>query len=143
MSKENLFAKAIAGRKKESVEATDTTENTEPSQVLEQPDAAVGRTEPKPSLVKPDPSTQKRGRGRPATGKRSNDDWIGRTYYIQRDTDLDIEDELLKLKRQGIEVDKSELVDLLLSAWVKWQQGENIEIQISEITPRRKSKPQN
>jgi hypothetical protein len=30
------------------------------------------------------------------------------------------------------------LVDLLLGAWVKWQQGENIEIRLSEITPRRK-----
>ncbi len=78
-------------------------------------------------------------RGRPATGKRSDDAWIGRTYYVKRETDLDVEDALLKLKRQGIEVDKSELVDLLLAAWIKWQQGENIEIYLSEITPRRKS----
>lgn len=77
-------------------------------------------------------------RGRPATGKRSDDAWIGRTYYVKRETDLDVEDALLKLKRQGIEVDKSELVDLILAAWVKRQQGENIEIYLSEITPRRK-----
>jgi hypothetical protein len=32
------------------------------------------------------------------------------------------------------------LVDLLLGAWVKWQQGENIEIRLSEITPRRKGR---
>jgi hypothetical protein len=31
-------------------------------------------------------------------------------------------------------------VDLLLGAWVKWQQGENIEIRLSEITPRRKGR---
>ena len=45
-------------------------------------------------------------RGRPATGKRSDPDWIGRTYYIRRETDLDIEGELLQLRRQGIEMDK-------------------------------------
>jgi hypothetical protein len=44
---------------------------------------------------------------------------------VKRETDLDVEDELLKLKRSGVDVDKSELVDLLLGAWVKWQQGEN------------------
>jgi hypothetical protein len=79
-------------------------------------------------------------RGRPATGKRSDDAWIGRTYYVKRETDLDVEEELLKLKRQGIEVDKSELVDLLMAAWVKRQQGENIDLLLDEITPRRKSK---
>lgn len=142
MSKENLFAKAIANRKKtEPIEPSDTIEIAESMQVTAQTDAPI-----EPILshsfqppAQTEQTSQKRGRGRPATGKRSNDGWIGRTYYIQRDTDLDVEDELLKLKRQGIEVDKSELVDLLLSAWVKWRQGENIEIQISEITPRRKS----
>ena len=67
-----------------------------------------------------------RKRGRPATGKRSDDAWIGRTYYVKRSTDLDVEEELLKLKRRGVEIDKSELVDFLMSVWVKWQQGENI-----------------
>ena len=77
-------------------------------------------------------------RGRPATGKRSDPNWIGRTYYIRKETDFDIEDELVKLKRAGINLDKSELVDFLLGAWVKWRKGENIEIQMSEISPRRK-----
>jgi hypothetical protein len=81
-------------------------------------------------------STKKRGR--PATGKRSDPEWIGRTYYIRQETDFDVEDELIKLKRAGINLDKSELVDFLLAAWVKWRKGENIDIQISEITPRRK-----
>lgn len=77
-------------------------------------------------------------RGRPATGKRSDPDWIGRTYYIRKETDFDIEDELVKLKRAGVSLDKSELVDFLLGAWVKWRNGENIDIQMSEISPRRK-----
>jgi hypothetical protein len=29
-------------------------------------------------------------------------------------------------------------VDFLLAAWVNWRKGEKIEIQMSEITPRRK-----
>jgi hypothetical protein len=77
-------------------------------------------------------------RGRPATGKRSDPDWIGRTYYIRKETDFDVEDELVKLKRAGINLDKSELVDFLLAAWVQWRNGENIDIQLSEISPRRK-----
>ncbi|MBD1865691.1 MULTISPECIES: hypothetical protein [Trichocoleus] len=96
---------------------------------------------PSPPQVAPlpqaQPQTEPRKRGRPATGKRSDDAWIGRTFYVQRENDLDVEDELLKLKRQGIEIDKSELVDALLGAWVKWRQGENIEIHLDEITPRR------
>lgn len=84
----------------------------------------------------PQPPTEPRKRGRPATGKRSDPGWIGRTFYVQKETDLDIEDALLKLKRQGIEVDKSELVDALLAAWLKWQQGENIDSLLGEISPR-------
>ena len=123
--KDNPFAKAVKEHKK----AVDDTELT-----VAPLEASDPVTLPKePIAVEPE-----RKRGRPATGKRSNDAWIGRTYYVKRETDLDVEDELLKLKRSGVDVDKSELVDLLLSAWVKWQQGENIEIRLSEITPRRK-----
>lgn len=83
--------------------------------------------------------TPQRKRGRPATGKRSAG-WIGRTYYVKQETDLDVEEWLLKLKRQGINVDKSELVEMLLSAWVKWQQGENLELNLVEISPIQKGK---
>lgn len=72
-------------------------------------------------------------RGRPATGKRSNPEWVGRTYYIQRKTDLDIEGELFQLKRQGIEIDKSELVDHLLSAWAECRKSGHSKLQISAI----------
>lgn len=84
----------------------------------------------------PTTETQPKKRGRPATGKRSDPEWIGRTYYIRRETDLDVEDELLKLKRSGVELDKSELVDALLTIYVKWRKGENIENQLDEISPR-------
>ena len=91
---------------------------------------------PSPPTIAP---PQAKKRGRPATGKRSDEAWIGRTYYVQRETDLDVEDNLLKLKRQGIEIDKSELVDFLLASWTKWQQGENIDILLDEFTPRQKA----
>jgi hypothetical protein len=88
--------------------------------------------------VTPPSTPEPKRRGRPATGKRSDPNWIGRTYYIRKETDLDVEDELLRLKRQGIELDKSELVEELLKAWVRWRSGENSEILLSEISPRRK-----
>ncbi len=105
--------------------------------------AAIGNRNKQPA-VKPEqpagqPETQPKKRGRPATGKRSDDEWIGRTFYVKRETDLDVEMQLLQLKRQGVDIDKSELVEILLTAWVKWQQGENLEIQLSEISPIQKS----
>jgi len=88
---------------------------------------------PTPQLAtQSQPETRKRGR--PATGKRSDDAWIGRTYYVKRSTDLDVEEELLKLKRRSVEIDKSELVDFLMAVWVKRQQGENIDLLIDEFT---------
>lgn len=79
-----------------------------------------------------------RKRGRPATGKRSNASWIGRTYYVRREVDLNVEEELFQLKRQGIEVDKSELVDFLLETWVKFRKGEISKFPNGGIPPIQK-----
>ena len=57
-------------------------------------------------VVSDSASPEPKKRGRPAIGKRSDPKWIGRTYYIRKETDLDVEDELLRLKRRGIELDK-------------------------------------
>lgn len=122
MTKENPFAKAIASRYQE----------VEPSQPT--PSETVAASASQTTLTTETVAPKKRGR--PATGKRSDDAWLGRTYYIKRETDLDVEDRLLQLKRSGIEIDKSELVDFLLAAWVKFQNGENPNFHISEITPR-------
>lgn len=89
---------------------------------------------PEPRVKKSTPPKSKPKRGRPATGKRSDPDWIGRTYYIQKETDLDVQDALLKLKREGQEVDKSELVDFLLGEWVKSQQGGKATFRIGKNT---------
>jgi hypothetical protein len=105
--------------------------------VRERKDAQAGAPKSEYPATPPDTPEPKR-RGRPATGKRSDPNWIGRTYYIRKETDLDVEDELLQLKRQGIELDKSELVEELLNAWVKWRQGEDSNFLLSEVSPWRK-----
>ena len=126
--KENPYKKAIASR----MQAEDVPAG--------EGEAKVEESKPPAPAQMPTTKSEPKKRGRPATGKRSDSAWIGRTYYVKRETDLDVEEALLQLQRQGIEIDKSELVNLLLSAWVKWQKGENMETYISEITPRRKIK---
>jgi len=126
VSKDNPFRKAIANRQQSESDAPDSILNLEP--------------EPAPLPIQNPTPPEPKKRGRPATGKRSDNAWIGRTFYIQRETDLDAETELLSLKRQGIELDKSELVDQLLSAWVQWRKGENIDSLLPGIPPIQKSK---
>lgn len=126
MSKDNPFRKAIANRQQPEPDAPDSILNLQP--------------EPAPLPIQTPTPPEPKKRGRPATGKRSDNAWIGRTFYIQRETDLDAETELLSLKRQGIELDKSELVDKLLSAWVQWRKGENIDSLLPGISPIQKSK---
>ncbi|BAY95907.1 MULTISPECIES: hypothetical protein [unclassified Tolypothrix] len=130
MSKPSPFKKLFETKEESQIEPEQPTEATTESNVTQTP------TLPPPAPTQKEP----RKRGRPATGKRSDDAWIGRTYYVKRSTDLDVEEELLKLKRRGVEIDKSELVDFLMAVWVKWQQGENIDLLIDEFTPRRNSK---
>lgn len=126
MSKDNPFRKAIANRQQSEPDSPDSILNLQP--------------EPAPLPIQNPTPPEPKKRGRPATGKRSDDAWIGRTFYIQRETDLDAETELLSLKRQGIELDKSELVDQLLCAWVQWRKGENIDSLLPGIPPIQKSK---
>lgn len=79
-------------------------------------------------------------RGRPATGKRSDDGWIGRAFYVEESTDIDLEAEINQLRREGIKLDKSDLVNACLVAWLKWRKGEKSDLCLGEISPRRKSK---
>lgn len=109
----------------------------EPQPGTEQSPEPTAKNDSELPAQQPTQKPQARKRGRPATGKRSDDAWIGRTYYVKRETDLDVEEELLKLRRQGIDIDKSELVDFLMAAWMKWRKGENIDFLIDEFSPRR------
>lgn len=119
---------------KTKAKAKSSTKKTTPKPTPEKkpPEVAIAKQD---SDIAEEPTKK---RGRPATGKRSDPDWIGRTYYIRKEIDFDVEDELVKLKRAGVNLDKSELVDFLLAAWVQWRNGENVNIQLSEISPRRK-----
>ncbi|WP_448270524.1 hypothetical protein [Nostoc sp. DSM 114159] len=128
--KPSPFKKLFQTKDEPQLEPELSTEATTESNVRQIP------TPQKTAPIQEEP----RKRGRPATGKRSDDAWIGRTYYVKRSTDLDVEEELLKLKRRGVEIDKSELVDFLMAVWVKYQQGENIDLLIDEFTPWRNSK---
>ncbi len=77
---------------------------------------------------------------RPPVGKQRNPYWRSQSYYyyyIQGETELDVASELLELRREGLEIDKSDLADALLAAWVRWRQGEDIEPHLLEISPRR------
>jgi hypothetical protein len=65
-----------------------------------------------------------RKKGRPAKGKRSDGDWAGRTYYVRYTTDTKLEKALWKLRRAGLDVDKSDLTDALLNAWAQVELGE-------------------
>jgi hypothetical protein len=144
----NMFKKLAEGRLKSTPAKTE--EESKPVPESNPPEKAQKTaSEASPEKELPEPAIAKlvediaseelnKKRGRPATGKRSDPDWIGRTYYIRKENDFDVEDELVKLKRAGINLDKSELVDFLLAAWVRWRNGENIDIQMSEISPRRK-----
>jgi hypothetical protein len=92
---------------------------------------------PKPKPKNPNPPGQ---RGRPATGKRSNVDWQGRTFYIRKRTDDVLTSALFKLKRSGIALDKSELVDALLEAWAEITLEDISDFQIGEIVEKRLKK---
>jgi hypothetical protein len=78
----------------------------------------------------PDP---KRGRGRPSNGKRSNQGWASRTFYIRKATDDRLQSAIFSLRRSGIEVDKSQLADALLNAWAAVELGEVEDFHIGEM----------
>lgn len=95
--------------------------------------------EPTPPLSPPQPAAKaKKKLGRPATGKRSDAGWISRAFYIEESTDIDIEGELNKLRREGVKMDKSELVNSCLIAWLKWRQGESASKSLGSISSMRK-----
>ena len=144
----DMFKKLAQNRLKstQAKEETKTQEETKPQKETKTkakvkksaekiPQEQTSEEKPAEAEIAPEPTKK---RGRPATGKRSDPNWIGRTFYIRKETDLDIEDELIKLKRAGINLDKSSLVDFLLDAWLKWRKGDNIDFYISEISPRQK-----
>jgi hypothetical protein len=69
--------------------------------------------------------------------KRQDPEWFTRTYYCKRSTDMEVEEELLALKRQGVEMDKSDLVEALLSSWVEYRRGMAPAAAWKRVSPKR------
>lgn len=77
-----------------------------------QPEAAL-------EMVQPAAFTDEeagRGRGRPATGKRSNPDWKLYSHYLKRKTHRAA---VAKLQADDDERDLSDVLDELLEIWAK------------------------
>jgi hypothetical protein len=117
----------------------DTNEDSTSSTETEAPRPPGRPGRPRRKFPKPkNPNNGKRGR--PATGKRSNIDWYGRTFYIRKQTDDQLEDALFQLKRSGTEIDKSDLVDALLAAWSEVTLGVISDFQIGKTVKNRLKK---
>lgn len=87
------------------------------SSVLEEPITAVAQDEPREVRAKPAPAR----RGRPA-GKRSNQESVQVTAYIQADTHYATKIALLtNSRRGGPKKDFSDLVQELLAKWLEVQ----------------------
>lgn len=79
-----------------------------------EPPEAAAEVMPPPSPA-PAKAVPAKKRGRPS-GKRSDAEYVQTTAYIHKDTHRDVKIALLK---SGSELDFSELVDDLLSNWLK------------------------
>jgi hypothetical protein len=116
----------------------------QPTEPLTDPTTAAATPTKPPVQLQPQPKTTKtrvpdaprRGRGRPAGGKRSDPNWYGRTFYIRKETDERLERALLHLRRSGIEVDKSQLADALLNAWAAVELDEADDLTIGTIVAK-------
>jgi hypothetical protein len=97
--------------------------------------AAAPPQKPKKTPGRPKKSTDNNAkkRGRPATGKRSDPQWYGRTFYVRKNTDVIIERALYDLKRRGVDLDKSDLTDALLASWAAVYLSAQDDFPISDI----------
>lgn len=109
---------------------------TRPAPRLRAKSRAQVRAERKRLKAEAEAQNIRRKRGRPANGKRSDPDWIGRTFYVRKQTDTKLEDAIRKLRRSGIDVDKSQLVDALLYAWAAVELGEADNLELGDILER-------
>jgi hypothetical protein len=70
---------------------------------------------PPPAATKPDAAAPKGGKGRPATGKKSNEEYCQTTISIRKDTRKRVKQALLDAETGQ---DVSELVEELLIKWL-------------------------
>jgi hypothetical protein len=73
---------------------------------------------PTPPVARPDVRVEKGGKGRPATGKKSNEEYCQTTISIRKETRKRVKQVLLDAET---EQDVSELVEELLTKWLESQ----------------------
>lgn len=112
--------------------------STKPAPRLRAKSRAEIRADRKRAKAEAEAKNIPRKRGRPANGKRSDPEWIGRTFYVRKQTDIKLEDAIRKLRRASIDVDKSQLVDALLYAWAAVELGEADDLELSDILEKPK-----
>jgi hypothetical protein len=71
--------------------------------------------------------------GRPKGGKREDPDWVARSFFLQTATDNGIEDLVILSKRAGTLIDKSDVANTVLSAYVKFRIDGNTETFLESI----------
>lgn len=127
-NKENPFKAMMAARQQgESGKLPSELSGNLPSQIADKPKSQqVGAKKTDAPAPKAKPLS-----------KRQDPDWLTRTYYVKKSTDLEVEDELLTLRREGTELDKSDLVDALLAAWVAYRRGTAPEQALKQVSPKR------
>ncbi|MEY3298925.1 MAG: hypothetical protein RLZZ597_2185 [Cyanobacteriota bacterium] len=118
-NKENPFKAMMAARQREP-------SNTPSEQAAKSPSHQVNNKNPDAPAPKAKPLS-----------KRQDPDWITRTYYVKKSTDLEVEDEMLALRREGVELDKSDVVDAMLAAWVAYRRGMAPEHALEQVSPKR------
>lgn len=126
-NKENPFKAMMAARQGESNKLPSELGEFLPSQLV------AKSTSQQVSAEKPDTPAPK---AKPLS-KRQDPDWLTRTYYVKKSTDLEVEDELLTLRREGTDLDKSDLVDALLAAWVAYRRGMAPDQALEQVSPKR------
>lgn len=102
---ENRFARMVqVAREHQADNAPELAEQEEVPSMQEQPPVSV-----------PHRTAPKNGRGRPATGKRSDPDYESTTVFLRRDTKTAAGHLLLGDKHQ----DLSDVLEKLLAGWVR------------------------
>jgi hypothetical protein len=88
-----------------------TARDSKPPEEGEQPREAEVPPPPQPKTI----AVPRNGRGRPATGKRSDPDYETTTVFLRKDTKLAAARLLLDDREQ----DLSDVLEKLLSSWVR------------------------
>jgi len=69
-----------------------------------------------PPVTAPPPAVEGRGRGRPATGKRSNPEWKLYSHFLRRQTQRAA---VARLQAEDSDRDLSDVLDELLAEWLR------------------------